>query len=72
MDENIWSELRYEETGENIINIFGWLTGELDETGIAIIEINVLTGFVTYLDERAKDDLYAQEAVQEVFDIYGL
>ena len=72
MDENIWSELRYEETAENIVNVFGWLTGELDEIGTPIIEINVSSGFVIYLDERAKDDLYAQEAVQEVFDIYGL
>ena len=62
--ENIWGEIRWDYVGD-FICIDAWLTDDDMEEGKVIAKIDLVTGEVTYNDDRAKTDVYAQELIQE-------
>ena len=63
--EPIWSEIRDTFEDDNILHIDAWTTEDEEEDGRAIAKISLLTGMVTYLDERARTDRNAQEVIIE-------
>ena len=66
MTNNIWSEIRSNFEDESIVHIDAWITPDDNEEGTVIAKVNVLTGNVQYIDDRAKTDAYAQEIIKEV------
>lgn len=63
---------KYREIRNNYINeeehkvyIDAWKTGRLNEEGSVIAKIDTKTYEIEYLDERAKNDPYAQEVIKE-------
>jgi hypothetical protein len=64
--QNIWSEVKADHTDEEtgITSVDAFLTEDENEGGNVIATIDDF-GNVTYLDERAKTDEYAQEIIQE-------
>lgn len=64
-EKSIWAEIRtnYTEDETNITYVDSWLTAKDDEDGKIIATIDD-KGNVTYIDERAKSDKYAQEEIQ--------
>jgi hypothetical protein len=70
-----WSEIRNDNVEEtesmdmdSYVTIDAWLTEDDNEEGKVIARINCGTKEVTYLDEDAKTDTYAQEMINEVLD----
>ncbi len=65
-EENIWSEIKADHTDEEtgITHVDAWTSPDDDENGTVIATIDDY-GTVTYIDERAKSDKYAQEIIQE-------
>lgn len=65
---SIWSHISntYEDEEAHDIYIDGFVGNE--EEGEVLATIDILTGEVTYNDERAKTDNYAQEMIKEVID----
>lgn len=63
--ERIWSEIRNDFEDDGFVHIDAWTTSDDNEDGRVIAKINIETGEVTYLDERAKTDKIAQEAINE-------
>jgi len=61
--ENIWSEIRSEFEDEGVLFIDAWVSPDDDEEGKVIATVNLETGVVSYRDERAKTDKYAQEVI---------
>ena len=63
--KNIWSEIKtgYTDDETGITTVDAWITGNDDEDGKVIATIDD-KGNVTYIDERAKSDAYAQEEIQ--------
>jgi len=63
--KSIWNEIRtnYTEDETNITYVDAWLSDDDDENGTSIATIDD-KGNVTYIDERAKSDKYAQEEIQ--------
>ena len=70
MSKRNWKEIRndYVNKEENAIYIDAWKTGNDNEDGKVIAKIDCDTKEVTYLDEKAKTDEYAQEMIQEAID----
>ena len=66
MANNIWSEIRSNFEDESIVHIDAWITPNDNEEGTVIAKVNVLTGNVQYIDDRAKTDAYAQKIIKEV------
>jgi hypothetical protein len=66
--ENIWGEIRTDFEDEGIVRVDAWTTDDDNEEGKVIAKINVVTKDVEYLDERARINNYAQEAIKEVLD----
>jgi hypothetical protein len=64
MKSNIWSEIRSNFEDEGIIHIDAWVSPDDDEEGKVIATINKATGKVSYRDERARTDVYAQETIK--------
>jgi len=62
---SIWSEIRseFEDNFERYID--AWTTPDDNEVGRVIAKINTQTKEITYLDERAKSDKYAQEVIND-------
>ena len=62
--ENIWSEIRtdYTEEETGLTHVDAWINPDDDEDGKTIAVIDCF-GKVTYKDERAKSDKYAQEEI---------
>jgi hypothetical protein len=63
MKDNIWSEIRSNFEDEGIIHIDAWVSPDDDEEGKVIATIDIKTKTVTYRDDRAKTDAYAQETI---------
>lgn len=63
--KNIWSEIRNDFEDDGQVHIDAWITSDDDEQGKVIAKISIETGEVTYLDERARTDKNAQEAINE-------
>lgn len=66
----MWAEIRndfYDEE-EGKVFIDAWKTDIGDEEGDVIAKVDVKTGEVEYLDEDARTDDYAQEAIDEVLE----
>ncbi len=61
----IWSEIRADFEDDGYIFVDGWLTENDDEEGKTIAKINIKSDEVMYVDERAKNDSYAQEVISE-------
>lgn len=70
IEENMWGEIRndYFHDDERKVYIDAWETADDNEEGTVIAKVNVDTGEVEYLDERAKSDSYAQEVIGEVLE----
>lgn len=66
--ENIWGEIRNEFEENDLVHIDAWVTANDNEEGKVIALVNSSTGDVTYKDERAKTDTYAQEMIQEILN----
>ena len=66
--ENIWSEIRDDFEDEGYIHIDAWISGNDNEEGKVIAKVRISDNDVTYLDERAKTDKYAQEVIQGCFN----
>lgn len=72
INESIWVEMdsKYEDEDYNIY-IDAWTTYDDDdeaEDGRTIAMINIITGEVTYKDNRAKYDDFAKEVINDVLD----
>ena len=65
-----WSEIRdnFIDEEENVLCIDAWKTDRDDEEGTVIAKIHLDTKEVTYLDETARKDSYAQEVINEALD----
>jgi hypothetical protein len=63
-----WKEIRNDYQDDGIMYIDAWLTDDDDEGGCGIATINLKTKEVTYFDEVAKTDKYAQEMINEVLN----
>jgi len=64
----IWKEIRdcYLDEDNNFLHIDAWTTEEEnDEDGHTIAKIDMRTGEVEYIDERAKTDALAQEIISQ-------
>jgi hypothetical protein len=61
--ENIWSEIRSGFEDEGVLYIDAWVSPDDNEEGKVIATINLETGRVSYRDDRAKTDAYAQEVI---------
>lgn len=68
MEENIWLEIRSNYEDEGIVHIDAWKTSDDNEEGTVIAKVDIKTGNVQYIDDRAKTDAYAQEIIQEVLN----
>jgi hypothetical protein len=64
--ENIWSEIRSGFEDEGILYIDAWVSPDDNEEGKVIATIDLETGVVSYRDDRAKTDKYAQEMISLV------
>jgi hypothetical protein len=62
---SIWSEIRNDFEDDFQLHIDAWTTPDDNEEGKVIAKINTITKEVTYLDERAKTDQYAQTMIKE-------
>ena len=65
---NIWSEIRSDYEHNGLIHIDAWISGDDNENGYVIAKVNIENNEVTYFDERAKTDKYAQEVITECFN----
>jgi len=63
---SIWSEIRNDFEDDGIVFIDGYTTENENEPGAVIAKVNTITQEVEYLDVRAKTDLLAQEAINEI------
>ena len=63
-EEYIWGEIRWDYVGD-FICIDAWLTDDDMEEGKVIAKIDLVSGELTYNDERAKTNGYAQEIILE-------
>jgi len=63
---SIWGEIRNDFEDGDITYIDAFLTADDNEEGKVIAKVNVRTKEVQYLDQRARDDSYAQEMIQEL------
>jgi len=62
----IWKDIRNDFEDDGLIHIDAWTSDADDDTdGKVIAKVSVETGEVTYLDDRAKTDKNAQEAIKE-------
>jgi hypothetical protein len=61
----IWSEIKADFEDDGYIFVDGWLTENDDEEGKTIAKINIKSGEVICVDDRAKNDSYAQEVISE-------
>ena len=64
---NIWSQINSDHEDEGEIHIDGYLTDDDNEEGTVIAKVRMIDNEVTYYDERAKTDKYAQEVITECF-----
>lgn len=62
----VWSEIRDEFEDEGILHIDAWKIDDENEGCETIAKVNMTTGEVYYLDERAKTDRNAQELIQDI------
>lgn len=69
-DASIWSEIRDTFEDDGILHIDAWKTEDEEEDGRTIAKINIQTGAVEYLDERAKTDYLAQETIE--FNVHNI
>lgn len=71
MSERIWGEIRIDNFDDinQIFTVDAWYTDDDNEEGEVIAHIYPTTGYVEYIDERAKDDPYVQEAIREAYDM---
>lgn len=70
LNGSIWTEIEsvYEDDEFNIY-IDAWKhNSNDDDSGSVIATINIITGEVTYKDERAKGDSLAQEVINDVLN----
>lgn len=68
-----WKEIKSTYRGNGIIRpVDGYLTDNDMEEGSVIANFNIKDKTVTYLDEDARTDLYAQEVIQSVLKEYGI
>ncbi len=66
-DAAIWTEIRSDFIDEeaNVQYIDAYTSGDDNEGGAVIATINLDTKVVSYKDERAKTDKYAQEVIND-------
>ena len=64
-----WAEIRnnFFDEEDRVVCIDAGLTDDSNEEGKIIAKINVDTQKITYIDNDAKKDKYANEMIQEVF-----
>jgi len=62
---SIWGEIRNDFQDGDTVYIDAFLTADDNEEGKVIARVNVRTKEVQYLDQRARDDSYAQEMIQD-------
>ena len=64
-----WAEIRnnFFDEEDRVVCIDAWLTDDGNEEGKVIAKINVDTQKITYIDNDAKKDKYANEMIKEVF-----
>lgn len=63
--ENIWSEVKSDYEDDDKICIDAYLTPDDNENGSTIAKVDKNEKNVVYFDQRARDDKYAQEVIQE-------
>lgn len=69
---SIWSEIRNDFIDDDgIAHIDAYLTPDDNEQGQVIARIDTETGIIEYLDDRARNDSYAQEMITEILSDYG-
>jgi len=69
---SIWSEIRSDFEEQYMVYIDAYLTPDDNENGQTIAKVNTITGNVQYIDERAKTDAKAQEAINEILKMNRL
>ena len=55
----------YYNSDDNVIHIDAWKTSNPDEEGKTIAKIDIVTHLVKYIDEDARNDIYAQGMIEE-------
>lgn len=62
-----WKEIKnsFIDEDENVVCIDAWKTNDENEEGKVIAKVDITTKEVTYLDESAKTDRYAQEVIKD-------
>lgn len=70
----IWKEIRAEYEEDGVVFVDAWKTEDDNEQGTVIAKIfkEGESARITYLDERAKLDIYAQEVINEAIQKCGL
>jgi len=68
LNENVWNHIDNQYEEEYKIYIDAWHTDDDDEDGHSIATIDIATDKVTYYDDRAKTDKYAQEMIKDAID----
>ena len=70
---DIWGEIRNDNIDEDkgIATIDACVSDDDNEEGKVIATVDINTGEVTYNDDRAKTDSYAQELINEVLVDYN-
>jgi hypothetical protein len=64
-ETTVWSQISNDFEDEGMVHIDAWTSEDDNENGKVIAKVSIETGEVTYLDERAKTDWKAQEAINE-------
>ncbi len=62
---NVWKQIANDFEDDGFVHIDAWTSEDGDEGGKVIAKVSIETGDVTYLDERAKYEVNAQEAINE-------
>ena len=64
-----WGEIRNDFIDDDgIAHIDAWLTDDDNEEGTVIARVDTETGEIMYLDDRAREDSYAQEMIKEILE----
>jgi len=65
-NKRIWTAINYDYIDDDFIYLDAWETEEDSEDGEVIAKVNIASSEVKYLDQRAKTDEYAQEAIKDI------
>ena len=63
--DSIWAAINYDYIDDDYIFFDAWETEDDNEDGEVIAKIDIISGNVLYIDNRARNDKYAQEVIKD-------